>query len=99
MLKKGNTKQSSPPAGAKGNAHELAINFHELFFLSLQILTHGLYHILAAELVLATFNITFKDCAVGAEEDEMRDASAVYTIASSSCPLRIENLARQPVPP
>ena len=37
MLKKGNTnvhelatKRSSPPAGAKGNAHELAINFHEL---------------------------------------------------------------------
>jgi hypothetical protein len=26
MLKKGNTKRSSPPSGAKGNAHELAIN-------------------------------------------------------------------------
>ena len=30
MLKKRDTKRSSPPAGAKGNAHELAINFHEL---------------------------------------------------------------------
>ena len=35
MLKKGNTKRSSPPVGAKGNAHELAINFHELLLLSL----------------------------------------------------------------
>ena len=76
MLKKGNTKRSSPPAGAKGNAHELAINFHELFFLSLQILTHGLYHILTTEFVL----VTFKDCAVGTKEDEMRDASAAYSI-------------------
>ena len=32
MLKKGNTKRSSPPAGAKGNGHKLPTNFHELFF-------------------------------------------------------------------
>ena len=31
MLKKKNTKRSSPPAGAKGNGHKLPTNFHELF--------------------------------------------------------------------
>ena len=41
MLKKGNTKRSSPPAGAKGNGHKLPTNFHELFLVLILVYIYG----------------------------------------------------------
>ena len=41
MLKKGNTKRSSPPAGAKGNGHKLPTNFHELFLVLILVYNYG----------------------------------------------------------
>ena len=41
MLKKKNTKRSSPPAGAKGNGHKLPTNFHELFLVLILVYNYG----------------------------------------------------------
>ena len=63
MLKKGNTKRSSPPAGAKGNAHELAINFHELILRPV----HHLQQVLQ-RIEVARVGIHIEDVAVAVDE-------------------------------
>ena len=45
MLKKENTKRSSPPEGAKGNFHELPTNSQELLLLFPQFLLQRAHHL------------------------------------------------------
>ena len=53
MLKKGNTKRSSPPAGAKGNAHELITLSHKPLLLLLQLLLQRTHHLAVVAQIVA----------------------------------------------